>query len=136
MNELRDYRRTLPDVSYEIATIRAELKFRKFMRALKAAFNPEQPRDEDGRWTDSGLTSPKAGSDAAADSAGGDRSGARKTPLDIIAARRQFSLAECEAQYKRDTFFCTMVGLPSCHRQAAQRYAACLGGTQIPPLNY
>lgn len=44
MNELQDYRRTLPDVSYEIATIRAELKFRKFMRALKAAFNPDQPR--------------------------------------------------------------------------------------------
>ncbi|HEV7411352.1 MAG TPA: hypothetical protein VGO01_22945 [Bradyrhizobium sp.] len=85
MNELRDYRRTLPDVSYEIATIRAELKFRKFMRALKAAFNPDQPRDEDGRWTDRGSTSPKAGSDAAADSDGGDRGGARKTPLDIIA---------------------------------------------------
>jgi hypothetical protein len=73
----------------------------------------------------------KAGSDAAA-----GRDGARKTPLDIIAARRQFSLAECEAQYKRDTFFCTMVGLPSCHRQAAQHYAACLGGTQVSPLNY
>jgi hypothetical protein len=136
MNELQEYRRTLPDVSYEIATIRAELKFRKFMRALKAAFNPDQPRDQDGRWTDSGSTSPKAGSDAAADSVSDDREGARTTPLDIIAARRQFSLAECEAQYRRDTFHCTMVGLPSCHRQAAQRYAACLGGTQIPPLNY
>ena len=135
MNELQDYRRTFPDVSYEIATIRAELKFRKFMRALKAAFNPDQPRDENGRWTDGESTSREAGSDAAANSAGGDRRDA-KTPLDIIAARRQFSLAECEAQYRLDTFHCTMVGLPSCHRQAAQRYAACLGGTQIPPLNY
>lgn len=130
MNQLQNYRRTLPDVSYEI--IKAELKFRKFMRALKAAFNRDQRRDENGRWTDSGSTSPRAGGDPA----GGDRRGARKTPLDIIAARRQFSLTECEAQYKRDTFFCTMVGLPSCHWQAAQRYAACLGGTQIPPLNY
>jgi hypothetical protein len=125
MNEQKNFKRTLPDMSYELATIRADLKFRKFMRAVKAAFDPNQPRDEDGRWTDSGSTSPSS-------SAGG----ARKTPLEIIAARRQFTLAECEAQYKRDTFFCTMVGLPSCHRQAAQRYAACLGGTQIPPLNY
>jgi hypothetical protein len=136
MNELQNYRRTLSDVSYELATIRAELKFRKFISAFKAAFNPDQPRDEDGRWTDGGSTSPKADSDAAADSVGGDRGDARTTPLDIIAARRQFSLAECEAQYKSDTFHCAMVGLPSCYRQAAQRYAACLGGTQIPPLNY
>jgi len=136
MHELQDYKRTPPDLSYEVATIRAELKFREFIRAVKAAFNPDQPRDEDGRWSDSGSTSPTARSDAGADSAGGDRGGARKMPLDIMAARRQFSLAECEAQYKRDTFHCTMVGLPGCHRQAAQRYAACLGGTQIPPLNY
>jgi hypothetical protein len=92
MNQLQDYKRRLPDVSYEIATIRAELKFRKFMRAVKAAFNPDQPRDEDGRWTDSGSTSPKADSDATADSADGDQGGARKMPLDIIAARRQFRM--------------------------------------------
>lgn len=57
-------------------------------------------------------------------------------PLVIMAERRTFSLAECETQYKADTFHCAMVGLPNCHRHGAQRYAACLGGTQIAPLSY
>jgi hypothetical protein len=29
-----------------------------------------------------------------------------------------------------------MVGLRACHQQAAFRYAACLHGDPIPPLNY
>ena len=39
----------------ELAGIKAELKYRKFLRAAaKAGFNPEQPRDEIGRWTSEG----------------------------------------------------------------------------------
>jgi hypothetical protein len=35
-----------------------------------------------------------------------------------------------------NTFHCKMIGLASCCRQAAVKYAACLRGDPIPPLNY
>ncbi len=38
----------------ELAAIKAELKFQNFRRALKANFNPNQPRDDHGKWTDAG----------------------------------------------------------------------------------
>jgi hypothetical protein len=38
----------------ELAILRAEFKFRRFLRALKANFNPSQPRDDRGRWADAG----------------------------------------------------------------------------------
>ncbi len=44
--------------------------------------------------------------------------------------------AECEEQYERDTFLCTMIGSAACHAQAAQRYAACRTGRFIPPLDF
>ncbi len=130
MDTLLQIRRNLLDLKCELNNIRVELKSRKWLRAaIKAGFTPDQPRDEQGRWTNSAFVTDVVTTDDDAIITG-------TTPLDIIAARPQFSLAECEGQYKRDTFHCTMVGLPSCHRQAAQRYAACLGGTQIPPLSY
>jgi hypothetical protein len=49
---------------------------------------------------------------------------------------RKIDEAECVAQYERDIFHCKMVGLPECYAQAAERYAACLAGRPIPPLNY
>lgn len=40
---------------YELLGIKAELKFARFSRAaIKAGFNPDQPRDEDGKWTSAG----------------------------------------------------------------------------------
>jgi hypothetical protein len=54
MNEIREIRRALDDIKYEVIVIRAELAFRKLMRAVKAGFNEEQPRDERGRWTAEG----------------------------------------------------------------------------------
>jgi len=54
----------------------------------------------------------------------------------MAAARRRRFEKDCWEQYDRDTFHCTMVGLPACHRQAAERFAACLNGKPIPPLNY
>ncbi len=38
----------------EVAALQAELKFRRFFRNLKAGFNPDQSRDDHGRWTDEG----------------------------------------------------------------------------------
>jgi hypothetical protein len=54
MNEIREIRRALDDIKYEVIVVRAELAFRKLMRAVKAGFNEEQPRDERGRWTAEG----------------------------------------------------------------------------------
>jgi hypothetical protein len=36
----------------ELAAIRAELTSRRRLRSMKAGFNPDQPRDDHGRWTD------------------------------------------------------------------------------------
>jgi hypothetical protein len=55
-----------------------------------------------------------------------------------VAARRISPAreAECEAQYAADIFQCKMVGLMACYAQAALRYANCLQGLPLPPLNY
>jgi hypothetical protein len=50
----------------------------------------------------------------------------------ITRAQEEF----CERQYQRDTFHCNMVGSEPCHGQATLRYANCLNGLPIPPLNY
>ena len=39
----------------ELAEIRAELFRRRLARAMKAGFNPDQSRDDHGRWTDTGA---------------------------------------------------------------------------------
>jgi hypothetical protein len=54
MNEIREIRQALEDIRYERIVVRAELAFRKLMRAVKAGFNENQPRDECGRWTAEG----------------------------------------------------------------------------------
>ena len=54
MYELSDIRRSLANVRYQVASVRAEPKFRKLMLALKAGFNRDRPRDERGRWTSEG----------------------------------------------------------------------------------
>lgn len=42
--------------------------------------------------------------------------------------------AECEFQYRQDTFICNLVGTRSCWAQAAFRRAQCLIGGYVPPL--
>jgi hypothetical protein len=37
------------------AATRFEIALRRHDRALKAGFNPDQPRDDRGRWTDDGA---------------------------------------------------------------------------------
>lgn len=51
MMVLSDERVLLADLKFHLAGIAAELKFRMLMRALKANFNPAQPRDARGWWT-------------------------------------------------------------------------------------
>jgi hypothetical protein len=54
MNEIREIRQALEDIRYQRIVVRAELAFRKFLQAVKAGFNENQPRDERGRWTAEG----------------------------------------------------------------------------------
>jgi len=90
-------------------------------------FDSNQPRDEQGRWTDSqgrGVI----GGDAGDSSAGSDDSS-------IVVAGRG-NEAECDLQYRNDSILCNMVRLPSCWAQAAERYGACLSGRRIPQLRF
>jgi hypothetical protein len=110
-------------------------------------YSPDQPRvpkgnDDGGQWT----SGSKAGADAAStapsprDATSGGRQptngGAQQTTR--VAARRISPAreAECEAQYAADVFQYKMVGLMACYAQAALRYANCLQGLPLPPLNY
>lgn len=79
METISKIRRQVAELSYELATVKYELTFRKMMRALQVKFDPDQPRDEIGRWT----------------GAGNDPSG--QTSTDISSARRGQSEAVCWA---------------------------------------
>jgi hypothetical protein len=99
--------------------------------AGKANFDPNQPRDDQGRWVD----------------AGGDRGTSAdesqsNDPLESFAAarRRGRSAAYCMAQYAIDGLMCNSVKPKSrqaaCWKQAAERLGNCLAGRPIPPLNF
>jgi hypothetical protein len=53
MNILQDIKRAIIKLKSDTASVRTELKFRKLMNALKSGFDPSQPRDDLGRWSDS-----------------------------------------------------------------------------------
>jgi hypothetical protein len=110
MNELDECGRTLAQIRYEVGVVRADFKFRKFLRAVKAGFNADQPRDDDGRWTATGADQ-----------------------VDIAARGNE---AGCDLQYKQDTVICNLVRTPLCWAQATERYAACLAGRRIPQLRF
>lgn len=67
--ELNKERVLLAGLKFQLSSIAVELKFHRLMRALKANFNPAQPRDERGRWTDEsgGINDPRIISDATPD---------------------------------------------------------------------
>ena len=53
-SELAEMKANLDHLHHECLAVKSELKFRALRRALKANFNPDQPRDEEGQWTDGG----------------------------------------------------------------------------------
>ena len=120
MEMLTQLRRQQIELNYELLVIKSELKFRKFMHAFSLKFDPNQPRDEIGRWTDSE-----------------DQSG-QATSTDISAARRGQSESVCWAQYGLDMLRCDAVlrapQRAACRAQAMERYAACRSGRPIPAL--
>ena len=103
-----------------------ELAWRRFCRKYNHAASEQldqkydgQPRDDRGRFDF------------------GKRPTAEQQEEVRVAARVSPALeAFCERQYDKDVFQCKMVGLPACYAQAALRYANCLKGLPIPPLNY
>ena len=115
----------LPRLRWLFAALRFEHSMLRHARALRSVkFDPNQPRvpagnSGGGQWT-SGQ-----GDNGSLFSEG---SAARRTSPGLEA--------QCDLQYRKDIFQCRMVGLPSCYAQASLRYASCLAGGQIPPLNY
>ena len=120
METLTQIKRQQSELEYELLVLKSELKFRKFMRALRLKFDPDQPREEIGRWTD------------ASDAADGE------TSTDFSAARRGQSESVCWAQYSLDMLRCDEVlrapQRAACRAQAMERYAACRSGRPIPAL--
>lgn len=121
MKSLQDIRRKIIDLKCETAATRTDLKFRKMMHAFKSGFDPDQPRDEQGQWTNAG---PDTGA-----------SNGEQSPSGSFLASYS-NMAECNFQYKRDLFQCKMVGLSTCYAQAMVRLVACERGNPIPPLHY
>ncbi len=121
MNAIVRMRRKLNHFHYDLSVVKMELKFRRFMRALDTKFDPDQPRDEIGRWTD--------GSSATTGEA-----------TDFGAARRGQSEAVCWSQYTVDMLRChselRAAARAICSGQAMERYAACRSGRPIPPLGF
>lgn len=118
-SDLAAYRSDLAALRFKLALIRYELLRRK------AGFNPDQPRVPDGN--------PDGGQWTILD----NNECVVQSQSSTIAARQRRGLqALCDAQYDRDVFQCRMVGLSACYAQAALRYANCLAGLPIPPLNY
>ncbi len=105
----------LSDLDSKIADLRYKVSAFRFSTLLRK-FDPEQPRDEQGRWTD------------------GTGTAATLNPLNAFASFG--NSAACNAQYSKDLFQCKMTGNPQCYAQAMVRFVACENGGQIPPLNY
>lgn len=98
--DLIEIRRYLLGMKYDLLALRYELKKRRFVRAvsarraLKANFNPDQPRDEWGRWTDAGGSTidgaeqSSGGSDADLDSMVHLVAGHHKVPRGVFRSER------------------------------------------------
>jgi hypothetical protein len=88
-------------------------------------FDPDQPRvfagqPGGGQWT-----------------GGGASANVRESPISAAARRVSPAVeAQCELQYQRDSIICRLAKSRSCWGQAALRYANCLNGLPIPPLNF
>lgn len=111
-------------------------------------YSPDQPRDDHGRWTsetgDEGSGSSLQGT-AIEPKVGSGRNDPRilsdATPNNYYRPGTQFAArispqreAECEEQYRKDSFVCNLIQTRSCWGQAAFRRAQCLIGGYVPPL--
>jgi hypothetical protein len=123
----------------EFAALSVQFGVLKLQRQLKA-YDPSQPRapagsPDGGQWT--------SGSGTVNEATQGPDTGEARGDLPLSGREIQIATPisperdrECEEQFDRDIFHCNMVGLKACYPQAHVRYAACLVGHPIPPLNY
>jgi hypothetical protein len=91
------------------------------LKIYECKYSPEQPRvpagnPAGGQWTSGGGT---------------ESSGPQAQVAARISPDRE---AECEFQYRQDTFICNLMGTASCWSQAAFRLSQCLIGGYVPPL--
>lgn len=111
MNAILKMRRDLQQWSDELLAIKSDLVFRRLIHAaIKAGFDPDQPRDDRGQWTSTGSAE--------------------------VNFAAHGNAAECDFQYKQDKLICNLVQTPLCWAQAAERYGACLAGRPIPQLRF
>lgn len=114
--------RALADLHYKLASYYADINFARLVRALRVKFDPDQPRDEQGRWTDSAAANSPSGA------------------TDFSSVGRGLSEAECSLQYNVDMLRCQAEvrawARAVCRSQAMERYAACRSGRPIPPLSF
>jgi hypothetical protein len=117
--ELLQVRRDLAALKLELALSRVGYKY-----------NPDQPRSPKGN-PDGGQWVRDSGKDPG-------RIGTSRLITELSAARRRsgVSEADCDNQYRRDSFVCNLVHTPLCWQQASERYGACLAGRPLPPLNF
>lgn len=122
----------LTNLHYELASLRADITFARLLRALRVKFDPDQPRDERGRWTDGAAASDLSG----AINSNSVASGA----TDFSSVGRGRSESDCWLRYNVDMLRCQAeVRAPAravCRSQAMERYAACRSGRPIPPLSF
>jgi hypothetical protein len=128
--------RELLRLRHELAGMECVVTSMRLGLALRR-YDPNQPRVPAGRpgagqWTGENTSSR---SDPTGFLGSSDTSATEDV---VLAARRGRRIDEdaCWAQYERDCFQCSMVGLPACYAQAMERVGACLAGRPIPPLNY
>jgi len=98
-------------------------------------YRPDQPRTpagnrEGGRWTTEGNGS----SEPAASETPANSTARSNGQVDVAARISPSREAECEMQYRKDSFICNLVRTRSCWAQAMFRRAQCISGGYIPPL--
>lgn len=113
--ELKMLRDGLAQLKLDLLGVKVQLKLRKWIVSVKDGFDPDQPRDEFGMWSDGGGFA---------------------TPASREFAMGRGNTAECDLQYNRDKLICNLVKTPLCWAQAMERYSACLSGRQIPLLRF
>lgn len=100
-----------------------EKTWRAFVGAFARKYDPDQPRDEFGRWSD-----------------GNGESSSTREATDFSAARRGQSESVCWSQYTIDLLRCgselRSAARAICRGQAMERYSACISGRTIPPLSF
>ncbi len=108
-------------------------------KALERRFDPNQARDELGRWTNEsgGGSSPLA---TAANVVAQAVSATAGVAGDDAGFTASAALDACDAQYELDSSLCRMLGSrmsrAKCWASASERLAACLAGRPILPLSF